>query len=222
MIDKEFNNNLEEYYDFLVEDYLKLFKNVVLFSDGSYIEDFRRDLNKYAKKLFTSDKFKNEYYNFLSLNVEDERELERVSYNLVNRINQEDRKDFIVFVNRLYFSVIEEVLKNINVDNNALKALEDKNLLSTNEMKKLVITLMGNSPIVEQMVSIFEILYSNLIILMSIYILSFGNIKYAHSKNSNKCHSFNCRFVKNVKYINLRIVAEEEIDLYDKCKTCLK
>lgn len=222
MIDKEFNNNLEGYYDFLVEDYLKLFKNVVLFSDGSYIEDFRRDLNKYAKKLFTSDKFKNEYYNFLSLNVEDERELERVSYNLVNRINQEDRKDFIVFVNRLYFSVIEEVLKNINVDNNALKALEDKNLLSKNEMKKLVITLMGNSPIVEQMVSIFEILYSNLIILMSIYILSFGNIKYAHSKNSNKCHSFNCRFVKNVKYINLRIVAEEEIDLYDKCKTCLK
>ncbi|MBP2024586.1 hypothetical protein [Peptoniphilus stercorisuis] len=221
MINKDFNKSLENYYDFMIEDYVKLFKQVILFSDGSYLEDFRSDLNKYAKKLFVSTDFKREYYNFINLNIESEIELEQLALKTIGRIDPLERERFVIFVNKLYFSIAEEAFKNNNFNKDLLISLEKRNLLNNNNMNLVVKDFFGNMPILGQMSSIFKILYSNLIILMGVYILSFGNIKYAHSKNSNKCHSLDCRFIKNVKYVNLRIVLEENLKDFDNCKTCL-
>lgn len=221
MINKDFNKSLENYYDFMIEDYVKLFKQVLLFSDGSYLEDFRSNLNKYAKKLFVSEDFKREYYNFIDLNISSEIELEKAALKTIEKIDLEEREKFITFVNKLYFSIAEEAFKNNNFDKDLLISLEERDLLNNGTMSILVEDFFGNTPMLLKMTSIFKILYANLVVLMGVYILSFGSIKYAHSKNSNKCHSLDCRFIKNVKYVNLRVVLEENLKDFDNCKTCL-
>lgn len=221
MINKDFNKSLENYYDFMIEDYVKLFKQVLLFSDGSYLEDFRSNLNKYAKKLFVSEDFKREYYNFIDLNISSEVELEKAALKTIEKIDLEEREKFITFVNKLYFSIAEEAFKNNNFDKDLLISLEERDLLNNGTMSILVEDFFGNTPMLLKMTSIFKILYANLVVLMGVYILSFGSIKYAHSKNSNKCHSLDCRFIKNVKYVNLRVVLEENLKDFDNCKTCL-
>lgn len=221
MINKDFNKSLENYYDFMIEDYVKLFKQVLLFSDGSYLEDFRSNLNKYAKKLFVSEDFKREYYNFIDLNISSEIELEKAALKTIEKIDLEEREKFITFVNKLYFSIAEEAFKNNNFDKDLLISLEERDLLNNGTMSILVEDFFENTPMLLKMTSIFKILYANLVVLMGVYILSFGSIKYAHSKNSNKCHSLDCRFIKNVKYVNLRVVLEENLKDFDNCKTCL-